>query len=593
MQFCKMDVKPFRAPIAKFTLALWLGCLQWPVTIPLALAFPFLYRRSSDRTSACCVVALFALGWIGSDLKYVFDPLVVAPKTSTWTCTRNASSTRSESQLECSNKAGQMFTAEAFDPPPLDSIFLGTLWPFRTPSWRQFKHSHGVQGTIRPTLPCFQSKESTQDTIIERDRLWTFLNAHFTGAIPGLLNALVSGNKHRLNAALKTRLTHAGLAHLMAVSGYHVGLVSFAFLMLLRHRRSGCRLLGFSGLLVTWCFIAFCGFPTSAVRAGLMITGYGLSQLARLNLSAMHLMGIAAWGMLIYNPIWARDLSMQLSFVAVYAILLGIELISTGHKWTPIAIYLVVPIAAQFGTGFIAWPTFGLFPKYFLFFNLIASPFMVMVGAALTGIVAAQFVLGWEYGVSIGSHALNVALNQVMEQLEYWHSADWTWDLRTVDPPLLGALSAGYLVGGTLVVAKRLSMGQFLRGLCALGAGLIPWMGWQLSHRIAVSYRYGVVMDATACSSVSVVTHTQDSIRLASHIAQFGANNANHVDLLSVPVSTHSAENWAIAPSASAGFGQLKSRPFAWKRLNGSTVLFNFGSDTIHLKQWNQPILFE
>ena len=72
-----------------------------------------------------------------------------------------------------------------------------------------------------------------------------------------------------------------------------------------------------------------------------------------------------AWNMLIYCPGWSRDLGMQLSFVAVSAILLGIELLKVSNIRHPIALYLAVPVAAQLGTGFIAWPTFGVFPKFF------------------------------------------------------------------------------------------------------------------------------------------------------------------------------------------------------------------------------------
>jgi predicted membrane metal-binding protein len=86
---------------------------------------------------------------------------------------------------------------------------------------------------------------------------------------------------------------------------------------------------------------------------------------------------------------------MQLSFVEVFAILLGIELLNVSRIRNPIALYLAVPVAAQLGTGFITWPTFGVFPKFFLFFNLLASPLMALLGTALAGIAGADLVLGW------------------------------------------------------------------------------------------------------------------------------------------------------------------------------------------------------
>lgn len=586
-----MDVKPFRSPMTKFALALWMGCLQSPLTLPVALVLPLLYRRPKARTGVFSLMLLFALGWTARTLQQTLNPMLSKPQTACWTCTAIVGA--GEPPFRCESEKGHVYGAVATKDPPLEAAFVGTLWPFHSASWRQFQHSKGVHGTVRSTVPSSLPPIEQPEEESSSNPLWEFLHTRFTGRAPGLLLALISGDKHYLNPQLKTQLSHAGLAHLMAVSGYHVGLVSFPFLLLLRHRRAGFRFAGFMGLTATWSFITFCGFPTSAVRAGLMLTGYGLSQLARLNLSAMHLMSTAAWAMLIYNPQWAVDLGMQLSFVAVYAILLGLELLKAGRFRHPILLYTAVPIAAQFGTGFIAWPTFGLFPKYFLLFNLLASPLMVALGAALAGIIGMEFILGWDQGVLIASQAVDAALNHVLNGLSTSYNEAWTWDLRVVDEWLLIAMSAGALVGGTLVVARKIAMRQFRRSFCALGLGLIPWMIWQVHHRATVSYRYGIILDAATSCNTSMTTNPQDSVRLISERVKFGGTCPPHVALSPKPMDSNSAETWVLAPSELTGFGQLKSRPFAWKRMDGSTVLFNYGEDTVYLKKWDRPSIVE
>lgn len=588
-----MDVKPFRSPLTALALALWVGCLQWPLTVPLALALPLLYRRHKARSSAFSFLLLFALGWTARSVQHAMNPVLSKPKTACWTCTKNVHVDAGEPPLQCKNETGHIYGAAASADPPLNAPFIGTLWPFHSASWRLYQHSNGLHGTIRTTVPYLLSPGAQPDEEPPSDPLWEFLHTHFTGQAPGLILALISGDKRYLEPQLKTQLSHAGLAHLMAVSGYHVGLVSFPFLVLLRHRRSGFRFAGFMGLTASWSFIAFCGFPTSAVRAGLMITGYGLSQLARLNLSAMHLMSTAACAMLIYNPQWAVDLGMQLSFVAVYSILLALEVLKTGRFQHPILLFTVVPIAAQLGTGFIAWPTFGLFPKYFLLFNSLASPLMVVLGTALAAIIGMEYVLGWELGVHLASQGVDVSLNHVLNGLTTWHNAGWTWDLRTVDQGLLIALSAGALVGGTLVVARKITLQQYRRNFSILGLGLVPWVMWQAHHRVAVSYRYGIVVDAAMSGNASVTTNTRDSTRLIADGVKFGANLSAHVNLSPKPFDSKDSGTWVVAPSEHAGFGQIKSRPFAWKRMDGSTVLFNYGKDTVHLKKWNRPSVVE
>jgi predicted membrane metal-binding protein len=324
-----------------------------------------------------------------------------------------------------------------------------------------------------------------------------------------------------------------------------------------------------------------------------MLTGYGLSQLARLNLSPMHLMSTAALAMLIYNPQWAVDLGMQLSFVAVYAILLSLELLKAGRFQHPILVYTTVPIAAQLGTGFIAWPTFWLFPKYFLFFNLLASPLMVALGAALAGIMGMEFMFGWEHEVTMASQGVDAALNHVLNGLATWHNSAWTWDLRVVDEWLLIAVSTTAIVGGTLAVAGKIAMPQFKRSCYAVGLGLIPWMMWQAHHRASVSYRHGIVLDAAASCNTSMTTNPRDSARLISERAKFGGTNTHHIVLSPKPMDFNSPDTWVVALSEHAGFGQLKSRPFAWKRMDGSTVFFRYGADTVQLKKWEQPSVVE
>jgi hypothetical protein len=155
------------------------------------------------------------------------------------------------------------------------------------------------------------------------------------------------------------------------------------------------------------------------------------------------------------------------------------------------------------------------------------------------------------------------------------------------------ALSLGWLVGGTVVVAQRLPLRQFLWACCAVGLALIPWIGWQAHHRIALGFRYGLVIDGGASMAASIVTHARDSTRLVVQQAEIGTDNDSHPVLLSNPLAKHAADTWAISPSRNAGFGQIKSRPFAWKRMDGSTILFNYGVDTVHLGQWNRPAFIE
>ena len=96
-----MDAQAFRSPLAKFALALWMGCLHWPFTIPFVCALPLLPRNSKGRTQAWSMLMLFALGWTANSVQEAFDPVLTAPKTARWTCKRNAGTNTRKPQFTC------------------------------------------------------------------------------------------------------------------------------------------------------------------------------------------------------------------------------------------------------------------------------------------------------------------------------------------------------------------------------------------------------------------------------------------------------------------------------------------------------------
>ncbi|MEE3163359.1 MAG: hypothetical protein VX286_01645 [Bacteroidota bacterium] len=101
-----MDAQAFRSPLVKFALALWMGCLHWPFTIPFVCALPLLPRSSKGRTQAWSMLMLFALGWTANSVQEAFDPVLTAPKTAKWTCKRNANANAWKPQFTCGNDFG-------------------------------------------------------------------------------------------------------------------------------------------------------------------------------------------------------------------------------------------------------------------------------------------------------------------------------------------------------------------------------------------------------------------------------------------------------------------------------------------------------
>ncbi len=99
----------------------------------------------------------------------------------------------------------------------------------------------------------------------------------------GLVSALVLARREGLEREVRESFARAGVAHLLAISGFHVGVVAgllYALARALLRGRTGAR--GRAGLAAaagSWGYVGLLGFPDAASRAALILT---LGAVARL-----------------------------------------------------------------------------------------------------------------------------------------------------------------------------------------------------------------------------------------------------------------------------------------------------------------------
>ena len=135
--------------------------------------------------------------------------------------------------------------------------------------------------------------------------------------------AVLLGLRAGITPETYARFREAGLAHLLAVSGLHAGLVLGLSLLVSRAllgRRYGLYLVG--PLVLLWGYILLAGAPPSAVRAGFMGSAFLLALAAGRMPAAVNALGLAAFLMLLLEPLSLWDRSFQLSFAAMAGVLL-------------------------------------------------------------------------------------------------------------------------------------------------------------------------------------------------------------------------------------------------------------------------------
>jgi len=197
-----------------------------------------------------------------------------------------------------------------------------------------------------------------------------------------ILATLTINYRKALPRELRARFSVTGVAHLLSVSGFHVGIVC-AFINLLLsvflRRGVGSRWVKYVvTMLCVWTFAFIAGLSPPAVRAAVMLTIYMTGNVLARRPDKYNTLAGAAFCMLVYNPLYLFDVGFQLSFTAVYFILYLQPRLSAmieirnpiiANPWN----VLTVTIAAQFGINFLSFYYFGQCSMVFLFTNLALS----------------------------------------------------------------------------------------------------------------------------------------------------------------------------------------------------------------------------
>lgn len=215
-----------------------------------------------------------------------------------------------------------------------------------------------------------------------------FRDLRLQGDELAVLSALTVGDKSELSDELRETYAVAGVSHVLALSGLHVGLVYalvwglFAFC---RRRWPFLKpLLLLVALASLWGFAFLTGLSASVVRAVLMCSLLLLSTLQYEPRLPLNILSAAAFFMLLCCPEWLFDVGFQLSFVAVASIVLLHPRLMRRcpfRHWLPRKLWAMfsVSITVQLGTAPLVLFYFSRFPTHFLLTNLLVVPWVSLI----------------------------------------------------------------------------------------------------------------------------------------------------------------------------------------------------------------------
>lgn len=164
-----------------------------------------------------------------------------------------------------------------------------------------------------------------------------------------ICKAMLIGRRGTLEPALRDAYADGGAAHLLAVSGLHVGIIFALANILLRWLtlfRRGNLMLNIAVIIVVWIYTAATGMAVSAIRAAIMFTALQAAIASGAIYRSANILSATALIIIAVNPDLLRDVSFQLSFAAVAAIIYwGVPLCRAVRSRWPVMNFFTATVA--------------------------------------------------------------------------------------------------------------------------------------------------------------------------------------------------------------------------------------------------------
>ena len=179
-----------------------------------------------------------------------------------------------------------------------------------------------------------------------------------------LLVGMLLGEKSFLPLDLKEAFADAGIMHILAVSGLHVGIIAMALLAFLNIMRLPKKFKLFILIFMLIIYASITGYRPSVLRATIMfillISGKLINRNRNLNISLF----FAAFLILLLNPLILYDAGFLLSFVVTFFV------INLSPIMQELFFKKIVLIGNPLAISTAAWV--GIFPLSAYFFNKIS-----------------------------------------------------------------------------------------------------------------------------------------------------------------------------------------------------------------------------
>lgn len=340
------------------------------------------------------------------------------------------------------------------------SLFAHTAEPFCDPfsdfDYQAYLQSQGLSFLAYADSFAVKGREVSLSSIIGNVNQWFALQLKEAGLRAeniAFLQALVLADRSEMSSELRRQFAVCGTAHVLAVSGMHVGLLACIMMWLLTPM-VGKRWAAGVALIVVWVYVVLVGMAPPVVRAAVMFSFVQLAHFTGYRISGFHGLTVAICLIVFADPLSVLSVGFWLSFAAVAGLMsasaLGFTMQKGGKEgkkwWAKLGFYFLsllwASFVAQAATAPIILYSFHSFPTYFWLNNLV-------VGSLITAVFAGALLCSLLGGLPFGGSMVGWAENSLLDLLTNYCSWASGLPMASVD---CGGFGMGAMVGSALVV---------------------------------------------------------------------------------------------------------------------------------------------
>lgn len=214
-----------------------------------------------------------------------------------------------------------------------------------------------------------------------------------------VLAAMTLGERVSMSDDMTDDYSASGALHILSLSGMHLGII-YAMLLLLFFKRRSSVIVQVIIVTAVWAYVFIAGLPVSAVRSAVMLSVCSFVNLLNRDKISLNVLAVAAFSVLVVNPLNLYDVGFQMSFMSVMFIIVfypvfyyvmpqrirNIRVVN--YIWQMTA----VSLSAQLGVAPLVALYFGRFSCYFLLANFAVIPLsaVILYGVAFIMLFAWQ-----------------------------------------------------------------------------------------------------------------------------------------------------------------------------------------------------------